>query len=110
MPSRRGPARAAIASYNALHKVYRTRLDERRSHTRLSDFADSAALPQLLRPRLPYEGLLAKNSDSFTSTQLFRADFLRSWGGSARTLTPLNTIYANLPFLRSLRSDPARYL
>ena len=76
--NRRAPARAAIGSYNALQKVYRTRLDERRSHTRLSDFANSSAPIQLLSPRLPYEQFLAKNADYFTSTQLFQSDLLRS--------------------------------
>jgi hypothetical protein len=76
--NRRAPARAAIASYNALHKVYRTRLDEKRSHTRLEDFANSSAMPQLMLPRLPYEGFLSKNTDHFTSTQLFQTDLLKS--------------------------------
>lgn len=76
--NRRAPARAAIGSYNALHKVYRTRLDERRSHTRLSDFSNSSVRAQLLSPRLPYERFLAKNADHFTSTQLFQSDLLRS--------------------------------
>ena len=68
----RSTARNAIVTYNAIQKVFKSRLDEGRSHSRLQDFSNSfVAHPFVTATKSPYEGMLAKNKESFFNVQSY---------------------------------------
>jgi len=62
----RSSTRSAIVTYNAIQKVFKSRLDEGRSNTRLQDFSNSyVSHPFITEKKSPYEGMLTKNTNSF---------------------------------------------
>jgi len=72
----RGTARNAIVSYNAIQKVFRTRLDENRSNARMQDFNNSfVKQPFVTAPRITFENLLGKNKLSYFETNVFKDNF-----------------------------------
>ena len=59
-----------MVTYSAIQKVFKSRLDEGRSHARLGDFSNSfISHPFVTSQRSPYESLLGKNKESFFLTQ-----------------------------------------
>jgi hypothetical protein len=57
----RSSTRSAIVTYNAIQKVFKSRLDEGRSNTRLQDFSNSyVSHPFITEIESPYEGMLSK--------------------------------------------------
>jgi len=107
----RKTAKNSIVTYNALQKVFRTRFDEGRSNTSIGHFSDlSVKQPFLTEGRVPYEKLLGKNTDSFYNISFYKSNtfsFLNDWDSSS---TLLNSYMFDIPFLKSLKSDPSRYL
>lgn len=68
----RSTARNSIVTYNAMQKVFKSRLDESRSNSRLQDFSNSYIThPFISEPKTPYESMLAKNKESYFSPQLY---------------------------------------
>lgn len=68
----RSSVRNSIVNYNAFQKVFKPRLDEGRAHAHSSHFADlSVSQPFLFDRKVPYLGLLAKNTSSFFETPLY---------------------------------------
>jgi hypothetical protein len=62
----RSTARNSIVTYNAIQKVFKSRLDEGRSNARLQDFSNSYVThPFVTETKTPYESLLGKNKSSF---------------------------------------------
>jgi hypothetical protein len=59
-----------MVTYSAIQKVFKSRLDEGRSHARLGDFSGSfISHPFVTAKRSPYESFLAKNKENFFTTQ-----------------------------------------
>jgi hypothetical protein len=62
----RSTTRNAVVSYNAMQKVFKSRLDEGRSHSRLLDFANSSTPHNFITsPKAKYESMLSKNKNTF---------------------------------------------
>jgi molecular chaperone GrpE len=57
-----------------MQKVFKSRLDEGRSHARLADFSNSFTQHNFITaPKASYEGILSKNKNSFFDTKLYVA-------------------------------------
>jgi hypothetical protein len=70
----RSTTKNSMVTYSAIQKVFKSRLDEGRSHARLGDFSNSyISHPFVTSPRSPYESLLGKNKESFFSTQAYKS-------------------------------------
>jgi hypothetical protein len=107
----RGTAKSAIVTYNAIQKVFRSRLDEGRSNTRLQDFSSSFVKhPLLTDSRINYESLLGKNKESFLQLNSFNQNIKPNLNNLYLLLNSTNVYFTDLPFLMSLKSDPSRYL
>jgi hypothetical protein len=69
----RSSARSAIVTYNAIQKVFKSRLDEGRSNTRLQDFSNSyVSHPFITEKKSPYEGMLTKNTNTFFNVNNYK--------------------------------------
>jgi hypothetical protein len=104
-------ARNAIISHNAMQKVFKSRLDEGRSHARLSDFSNSHVSHNFITaPKSGYESSLAKNKNSFFDVNLYSASSNPNFSYMVNIYNSLNSTLLDIPFLISAKSDPARYL
>jgi hypothetical protein len=106
----RASVKDSIVNYNAFQKVFRSRLDESRSHVNLSNFKNlSTNQPFLNDISVPYTSMLGKNRISFYQTPLYKQELspeLHLLG----TLYNQNNVQAfEFPFLDALQSDLIRY-
>lgn len=107
----RAPAKASIVTYNAIQKVFRTRFDENRSNTKLSDFGYFYnKQPFISSPRVQYEKLLGKTRENFFKINLYKNDFLPFINSNYAINTGLNYYFFDFPFLLAMKSDASRYL
>lgn len=107
----RSTARNAMVTYNAIQKVFKSRLDEGRSHSRLQDFSNSfVAHPFVTSGKSPYEGMLAKNKESFFNVQSYNHFNNTNFNTLFSVWNSLNSTYLDIPFLISAISDSSRYL
>lgn len=107
----RSTARNAIVSYNAMQKVFKSRLDEGRSHSRLSDFSNSYTPHNFITsPKAKYESILSKNKNSFFDTNLYNQSLNKNLSLLSSIYNSLNSVLLDIPFLISEKSDPSRYL
>jgi hypothetical protein len=107
----RSTARNAIVSYNAMQKVFKSRLDEGRSHSRLSDFSNSYTSHNFITsPKAKYESILSKNKNSFFDTNLYNQSLNKNLSLLSSIYNSLNSVLLDIPFLISEKSDPSRYL
>jgi hypothetical protein len=107
----RSTTRNSIVSYNAMQKVFKSRLDEGRSHSRLSDFANSSTPHNFVTaPKVNYESLLSKNKNSFFYLNHYYQSFNKDFSLMSSVHNSLNSILLDIPFLISEKSDPSRYL
>jgi len=107
----RSTVKNSIITYNAIQKVFKSRLDEGRSNSRLIDISNSFnTFLFLSTKRIAYEALLSKNNVDFFSTQNSVAYFKNNITVLTKLINSLNIFFTNLPFLVSTQSDAARYL
>jgi hypothetical protein len=107
----RNTAKSSIVTFNAIQKVFRSRLDEGRSNARLQDFSNSfMPHPFLTDKRVSYESLLGKNKENFFNINLFLHNTKQNINSIYSLVNSLNTYFIDLPFLVSMKSDPSRYL
>lgn len=107
----RSTARNATVTYNAMQKVFKSRLDEGRSHSRLQDFSNSyLSHPFVTASKSPYESMLAKNKESFFSVQSYNHSNNTNFSALFSVWNSLNSTYLDIPFLISAISDSSRYL
>jgi hypothetical protein len=107
----RSTARNANISYSAMQKVFKSRLDEGRSHSRLSDFSNSYVSHNFITtPKSGYGGMLSKNGDSFFDVNLYSPDYSSNFSLLSSVYNSLNSTLIDVPFLISAKSDPSRYL
>jgi hypothetical protein len=107
----RSTAKSAIVTFNAIQKVFRSRLDEGRSNSRLQDFSNSFVKhPLITDSRINYESLLGKNKESFLQINTFNQKFKTNLNNLYLLLNTNNIYFMDLPFLVSMKSDPSRYL
>jgi heme/copper-type cytochrome/quinol oxidase subunit 2 len=107
----RSSTRSAIITYNAIQKVFKSRFDEGRSHARLQDFSNSYVThPFLTETKSPYESLLAKNKESFFNVNSYKQTVQENFTENMLVWNSMNTYFADVPFLLSMKSDASRYL
>jgi hypothetical protein len=94
-----------------MQKVFKSRLDEGRSHARLSDFSNSHVSHNFITaPKSGYESSLGKNKNSFFDVNLYSASINPNFSYMVNVYNSLNSTLLDIPFLISAKSDPARYL
>lgn len=107
----RSTAKSAIVTNNAIQKVFKTRFDENRSHTKLEDFGSSFLThPFVSAEKVPYEQLLKKNKESFFEINLYKYEFKKLFNVFLNAKSGLSVYFYDFPFLLALKSDPARYI
>lgn len=107
----RNTAKNSIVTYNAIQKVFKTRFDENRSHTKLIDFSNFYInQPFISTPRTPYEKLLGKNKENFYNTLVYKNNFKLFFNNFYSSTNSLNYYFFDFPFLIALKSDSSRYL
>jgi hypothetical protein len=107
----RTTAKNSIVTYNAIQKVYKSRFDDARSNVNFKNFTNSYNnVPFITESRPSYESTLGKNKDSFYNTVLFNSFFKNNYSVLTDILNSNNYIFADLPFLMSMKSDASRYL
>lgn len=107
----RGTARNSIVSYNAIQKVFRTRLDENRSNAKMNDFNNSFLKQQfVVASRTSYENLLGKNKISYFETNSFKEILKKNINSFYFNNSVLNFQFFDFPFLIALKSDASRYM
>jgi hypothetical protein len=107
----RSTTKNSMVTYSAIQKVFKSRLDEGRSHARLGDFSNSyISHPFVTSTRSPYEAMLGKNKESFFSTQAYNSFYNDNFNVLFSVWNSLNSTFLDIPFLVSMKSDPTRYL
>jgi len=107
----RSTARNSIVTYNAIQKVYKSRFDDSRSNVNFTNFNNySIDIPFLTESRPNYESTLSKNTTLFFNTSLYNTTYKNNYSTLLNIITSNNLIFADLPFLVSMKSDSARYL
>jgi hypothetical protein len=107
----RSTTKDSMVTYNALQKVFRTRLDEGRSNTKLIDFSNSyLKQPYLTSLRVPYENLLGKDKVNFYKTNFYKARFYSNFDSSYELWSGLNYYVYDFPFLLGAKSDASRHV
>jgi hypothetical protein len=107
----RSTTKNSMVTYSAIQKVFKSRLDEGRSHARLGDFSNSyISHPFVTSTRTPYESMLGKNKESFFTTQAYNSYYNDNFNSLFSVWNSLNSTFLDIPFLVSMKSDPSRYL
>ncbi len=107
----RAPVKNSMVTYNAIQKVFKTRFDESRSNTKLSDFANFyIKQPFISSPRINYEKLLGKNKENFFKINFYKNNFFDYFNNFYSSHSSLNFYFFDFPFLLALKSDASRYL
>jgi len=107
----RNSVRNSLVTYNAIQKVFKSRFDEGRSNSKLTDFSNFyPKQPFISSPKINYETLLGKTKENFFKINLYKPSFNKSFNNSYELFTSLNFAIFDFPFLTSLKSDVSRYL
>ena len=107
----RNTTKNAIVTHNAIQKVFKTRFDENRSHTKLYDFSNFYTLqPYLSSERVHYENILGKNKESFFKVNFYKNNFKTIYNNLNDLTNSLNFYFYDFPFLLAFKSDSSRYL
>ena len=107
----RPTAKNSIVTYNALQKVFRTRIEEGRSLATLEDFIGlKADQPFFNAPRVSYEKLIGKNRTNFYNSILYNTKPLYLYNNNFSLPQSLNFYYFDFPFLLSVITDSSRYV
>jgi hypothetical protein len=107
----RSTAKNSIVTYNAIQKVYKARFDDLRSHVSFGDFTNAfVKYPFLTEKKSPYENTLLKNSNTFFNTNFYNTTFKNNYSFLFEVNNANNTIFLDIPFLLSMKSDAARYM
>jgi hypothetical protein len=107
----RSTAKNSIVTYNAIQKVYKSRFDDLRSHINLNDFTNSfIKYPFITEKKSPYENMLTKNTNAFYNVNYYNTTFKNSCSFLTEISNANNTIFFDIPFLLSIKSDASRYM
>lgn len=107
----RSTAKNSIVSYNAMQKVFRSRLDEGRANMRMFDLSNSYLThPFITEKRVNYENMLGKNKEVFYAVNNYNQYNVKNFHDITSVMNTLNIYNIDLPFLISMKSDPTRYL
>lgn len=107
----RNTVKNAIVTHNALQKVFRARLDEGRSNTKLLEFDNFfEKQPYLSSSRINYEKILGKTNQHFYKTNFYKTNFISNFNFAYNLTTSLNYYIYDFPFLMATKSDASRYM
>jgi hypothetical protein len=107
----RNTAKNAVVTYNAIQKIFKTRFDEGRSHTKINDFGNFyTKQPLISSDRTSYETILKKNKENFFKINFYKNSFKPFFNSFYSLATSLNFYFYDFPFLLALKSDSSRYL
>jgi len=107
----RSTVKNLMVTYSAIQKVYRSRFDEGRSNMNTHALHNSyVAYPFLTESRSVYESLMGKNKESYFASSLFHANFSSKFSEFTMSSVANSSLFLDIPFLLSLKSDPSRYL
>lgn len=107
----RSTVKNLMVTYSAIQKVYRSRFDEGRSNMNTSSLFNSySSYPFLTEGRANYESIMGKNKEAYFSPSLFTTSFNNKLSDLSSSFTPNTSLFLDIPFLLSLKSDPSRYL
>jgi hypothetical protein len=82
-----------------------------RSNVNFKDFTNStASYPFLIEPKTPYESMLGKNKESFFNVNFYNKEIVNNYSAHLKNSALNNTLFFDIPFLLSMKSDAARYL
>jgi hypothetical protein len=99
-----------MVTYNSIQKVLKTRFDEGRSNTKLSDFANFyIKQPFISSPRIQYEKLLGKTKENFFKINFYKNSFQNYFNNFYDITSSLNFYFFDFPFLLAMKSDSSRY-
>lgn len=109
--NRRHTSREAYVYYNAFQKVFKSRLDEGRSNSKLLTFAQTYDKnPYLTAKSAKYSNMLLKNKNHYVSNLHYRDNFLKNFNDFYFLDTSLNFYIYDFPFLLSNMNDTSRHL
>ena len=107
----RTTTRAANISYSAMQKVFKSRFDEGRAHTRMSDFSNSYTSHNFITaPKASYSAMLSKNQNYFFDVNLYSQSYANNTSILSSVYNSLNSTHIDIPFLISTKSDSSRFL
>jgi hypothetical protein len=105
----RSTVKNSIVNFNAIQKVFKSRLDDARSHSKLIDLSHlSTPQPFLTASRPKYEKLIGKTKDLFFDSNYYLPQYKHSL--SANFFNFLNFAVFDFPFLLGQKSDSARHV
>lgn len=106
----RNTIKSSIVTYNATQKIFKTRFDENRSNTKLSDFSNFyIKQPFISSTRPHYENLLGKTKENFYKVNFYKNKFNIFFNNFYDLSTSLNYYFFDFPFLLAFKSDSSRY-
>jgi hypothetical protein len=106
----RNTVKNSIVTYNSIQKVFKTRFDEGRSNTKLTDFANFyIKQPFISSPRIQYEKLLGKTKENFFKINFYKNSFQKYFNSLYDSTSSLNFYFFDFPFLLAMKSDSSRY-
>jgi hypothetical protein len=66
--------------------------------------------PFITEEKTPYESMLAKNNESFFNINLYNTELRGAHSIYSNVWNTNNTLFLDIPFLLSMKSDASRYL
>lgn len=110
----RNTLKSSIVNFNALQKVFKTRLDENRSNAKLDDinkiYLENTKQPFITTSRPHYERLIGKNHQNFFKLNFFKPSFNKLLSENNNIFNSLNFYFFDFPFLLAYKSDSSRYM
>lgn len=107
----RSTVKNLMVTYSAIQKVYRSRFDEGRSNMNTASLYNSySSYPFLTESRSSYESIMGKNKESYFSPSLFNSSANNKFSDLNFSFNSNTSLFLDIPFLLSLKSDPSRYL
>jgi hypothetical protein len=107
----RSSVRNSMISYNATQKVFRSRFDENRSHSKLNDYANIFVKQLFItNSKIKYELLLGKNKLNYFDLNFYKTLINLNFGVFNKINNMFNSYFFEFPFLTSFKSDASRYL
>nr|ASY95718.1 Cox2 [Paraurostyla sp.] len=107
----RNTTKNAIVTFNSIQKIFRTKFDENRSYSRLTDLSNSYSKQQYLTsPRSNYEKFLGKNKNNFYKNNFYKNNFKFFLNNLYSLNSSTNFYFYDFPFLLAYKSDSSRYL
>jgi hypothetical protein len=94
----RKPLRNLSITYNAIHKVFRTRFDENRAHVNVNNFTLSKPeIPFIADKKILFEKAISKTKISYMSYNYYKNNILPLSNLLSQSYNSLNYYYYEFP-------------